>query len=620
MRSGWLLVALLFVSLAVSPAAGDINGYERLSDWGLLGRLCDGVTAGIASSYDRAGGNRDYNWYESSTQRESGDVDPVTVTTLEGPGVITRFWMPHAAANMGFKVRMTVDGVLRIDTTSDVMLSGLYGGTLPGVDYPYMDAPLISTLVGGQVSYEPIVFSQSVVIESNNRADTRHYYQYNYLKLPAGTSVTPYNGQLTAAQQAARTQAASTIATVGANPGGVSGSSVTLDTSPQSIATGMAVTLCDVTGSGRIRGLKIKMPDGASDAELDGLRIRVRYDGRSVNAVDDVPVSHFFGAGHGRVAYESLPLGASETNGFYSYWPMPYRQSVVVELRNDSGAAISIESASVEYEAGAVGADAAYLHAKYGYVESTTAPRYQLLRTGGRGHYVGNLLWVDRRNIGDDGWPGRSLLESDDIVTVNVDGDSPTVLGGTGLEDAYNGGYYYNHVAEQPDEPNSPQSADPYSGIAPYHGLLRMNFTDTDDYVHTDQYRWLVPDPVPFTDGIDVKVENIYRSQGASFGSVAFYYLMPELGDANGDGAVDIEDFAILRATLGQTGESQAADFDGSGTVDTEDLVILQASFGLTDTLSPAPPASAAVPEPSSLVLLCVSAGAFLSAARRGRK
>ena len=53
-----------------------------------------------------------------------------------------------------------------------------------------------------------------------------------------------------------------------------------------------------------------------------------------------------------------------------------------------------------------------------------------------------------------------------------------------------------------------------------------------------DQYRWLVPDAVPFAQGIDVKVENFGAAAGNVFGSVAFYYaglegaVAPEPGSA----------------------------------------------------------------------------------------
>jgi len=501
-------------------AAGQFNGYEALSQWPSLPLAKTGVTAGLASSYDRTGGNDDFNYYQSPTGPQTTD-GPTTIVTLTGPGVITRFWMPHATANVGFDVKMSIDGVpLAINTNSNAMLDGTVG---------YMTAPLVSTRAGGQVSYEPIVFQTSLVIESNNWwktdapsygwAKNHHYYQYGYHQLPAGTVVTSYTGTLTAEQTAARADVTDMIANVGSNPAGASGSAVVPAQGAQSIPAGGTLALADLPVSGTIRRLNVAMA-GASDAELDALRLRVRYDGRADNAVD-VPVSHFFGAGHGRAPYKSLPLGTVSPDGFYCYWPMPFRQGVTVELYNAGGAAVAIDSAKVEYEAAAVAPQTGYLHAAYREEMTTAGQEYhQLLSAAGQGHYVGNLLYVQTPDV------YRSILEGDDIITV----DGTDVLHGTGLEDAYNGGYYYNHVLVQTDDGDTSY---PRSAIGPYSGLLRMNF-DTfappDSYVRSDQYRWLIGDCVPFTEGIDVKIENYGQRGGILFGSTAFYYVVPEPG------------------------------------------------------------------------------------------
>jgi len=621
MRPCCLTVAWLCILSVALVADADVNGYELLSDWSLLPRARLDVQAGLASSYDRDGGNADHSFYEFPSDRQTTDVDPVTVVTLDGPGVITRFWMPHRTADKEFKVKVLLDDIVVIDTTSKELLGG---------DYGYMDGQLGSTMLGGQVSYEPIVYadSQTLKIVSENKGTARHYYQWNYLKLPAGSNPVAYSGTLTPRQTTDRSTAISMMANVGSNPAGPpepGAPSTTVDIPAQSIAAGQSLALGSISGSGQIRAINLKLTDAATDGEMDGLRLRVRYDGLSRTAVD-VPVSHFFGAGHGRVPYQSMPLGAGENNEFYSYWPMPYRRGVSVELYNDSGEAISIDSAAVEYDPGAVAEDACYLHAVHNSVATTSDPLYEMLRTSGQGHYVGNLLWLDRQNIGtNEGWDGRNVLEGDDIITVNVNSGDQVILHGTGLEDAYNGGYYYNHVWPHPDE----EPDYPYSGIAPYHGLLRANVPLNNgggsDYAHTDQYRWLIPDPVPFTDGIKVETEHYNPTFEASFGSVAFYYLFPLFGDANDDMRVDLYDFAILRDTFGQSGAGLAADFDEDGDVDLDDYETLVATFGMV--ASPGLPGMApraevfpeglTIPEPASLMLVVIVAWPVVRRRRR---
>jgi hypothetical protein len=582
----------------------QITGYELLSDWDRLPRA-KGFSAGLASSYDRSGGNYDWNHYHSPTGLLDDPADDgvsVTVAELTGPGVLTRFWMPHAAADTSYPLKVYVDGQLRIDTDSDVYLGG---------QHAYAGSPLTATLVGGQFSYEPIAFQHSLRIESKNYtqrpgwAAKHHYYQWSYRSGPTGAAVQAYDGSLTPAQQSQRSAAVTMLDNVGQNPAGQSAVSTVQTTAGQAIAPGAGLTLHDRSGSGQIRSLKLRMPSGAADANLDGLRLCVRYDGQVDEAID-VPVSHFFGVGHQRAEYQSLPLGVTDDGEYYCYWPMPYRQGVTVELRNTSGAPVNIASAEVEYETRDVAVDEGYLRAVHSeQLHPAGTGHHEILDVTGRGHYVGNFLYLQR-----EGTSG-GILEGDERIFV----DDALAQHGTGLEDAYNGGYYYNHVLEQADDGDVPDST---SGDGPFSGLLRMNFEDLgDDYVRTDQYRWYIADAVPFTDGIRIDIEN-YQQREALFGSTAFYYAVPELiaGDTDGDGAVTLADAHALRDHYGTISGArwEDGDFDLDGDVDFCDAwTWLGAYQG-----APAPEASLAwltgesVPEPASLVLLAVGGVALL--------
>ncbi len=559
-----------------------------------------------------AGANQDYSYYESPEGLQAGAI-ATTIKTLTGPGIITRFWMPHLTADMAYTVRMIVDGQVRIDTDSDTFLAGQY-------DEPngYIRSPLVQTLIGGQVSYEPIVFQNSLVIESNNQGSGeytgyRHYYQYSYHKLSAGTAVTSYTGTLTGQQQAARNGAVNMISNVGQNPAGASAGSQTIQTPPGLLNAGQTLTLASLSGSGQVRRINLKMT-GATDGELDGLRLRVRYDGGAQDAID-VPVAHFFGAGHGRYAYKSLPLGTDSPDGFYSYWPMPFRQSVEVSLYNSTGADVNIDSAVVEYTPGDVASSAGYLHAAHNE-EVTTAGQFyhELLNVSGHGHYVGNLLYLKR----DD--RSRMILEGDDLIIV----DGNHALYGTGLEDAYNGGFYYNHVGVQTDDGDI---AYPEYGFGPYHGLLNMDDRDINvDYVRTDQYRWLIGDPVPFRDGIEVRIENYGAGAGVLFGSTAFYYLTPQMlvGDLDGSGAVNSDDINPLVLALtepnsfvalyGDVDANVVGDINGDGAFNGDDispfveLLVASAAGALPGPF---------VPEPASLLVLCFGMKLILLRSRR---
>ena len=101
----------------------------------------------------------------------------------------------------------------------------------------------------------------------------------------------------------------------------------------------------------------------------------------------------------------------------------------------------------------------------------------------------------------------------------------------------------------------------------------------------------------------------------AGAGALTFDLYTPTPGDANIDGTVDFTDLGIILNHFNQPGTASDGDADGSGTVDFADLGLL-----LNNYSQPAPVlgSAAAVPEPSSLVLLAGGAmGLFLAARRK---
>jgi hypothetical protein len=91
-------------------------------------------------------------------------------------------------------------------------------------------------------------------------------------------------------------------------------------------------------------------------------------------------------------------------------------------------------------------------------------------------------------------------------------------------------------------------------------------------------------------------------------------------GEVIADGKVDINDLTIVLTNFGQTGvawSQGSIDGDPTGTVDINDLTLVLANFGTTYGASSE---VGAVPEPSCLALLGISALSLLAFARRTRR
>lgn len=92
-------------------------------------------------------------------------------------------------------------------------------------------------------------------------------------------------------------------------------------------------------------------------------------------------------------------------------------------------------------------------------------------------------------------------------------------------------------------------------------------------------------------------------------------FFVPGTGDFNGDGLVDAGDYTVWRDSLGQTGAGLAADADHNGIIDVQDYNLWKQVFGSDYGTGSGNGSIAAVPEPSSTMLLLIAATAL--AARR---
>ena len=561
-----LLVALLLAVVTDRARAEWYEPYAAYVEWENWARVRPTDNGGLASSYDRAGGNYDWSQYLSPP----GFIQYATwatVATLTGPGIIDRFWMPHANADQGFPIRMYFDGETtpRIDTTSLAMLTG---------QFDYIGAPFTDLCAGGRICIEPIPFAQSLRIEMFNLdlpGSTyleRNYYQYTYSTFPAGTPVESYTGTLDEIAAAMRSRAAAVLSSPGQHPGSTSSTAQEVVLPPGNIPAGGNLVMLDVQGPGLVRQCSVRLAS-PTDASLDGVRFRVTYD-QGTPAAIDASLADLFGAGHSRCSYRSLVVGTDSPDGFYLYWPMPFRRSIRIELVNDTVDSVALQATRIVYDPKPLSWDMGYLHAAVSSTTHASETYHPILSVTGCGHYVGNMIYV-RQNVADF-W----LLEGDELITV----DGTPTFHGTGTEDAYNGGYYFNWVVANSNEP---EGTYPPCAIRPLSGILCVQRASTPPLVRADAYRWQIADRIPFQKSLEVKIEDSYAQIGASYKTTAWWYQLPLApGDLQGDSHVDQEDQTIVMdcqtgPALGPPGaECAAADLDRDGDVDADDFAIFQ--------------------------------------------
>jgi hypothetical protein len=228
--------------------------------------------------------------------------------------------------------------------------------------------------------------------------------------------------------------------------------------------------------------------------------VRCYWDGEADPSVE-VPLSDFFGMGFGEWRdYISLPLNMT-SGGYNCYWPMPFRRSARITVENRSKVPIDAFYFNIEIETQPrPPRDVLYFHAQFRRTKPTVRGKpVTILETTGRGHYVGTLLSMQMLR-------GRTLgyLEGDEQVT--VDGESKPSIIGTGTEDYFSSGWYYDTGV--------------YS--APYHGVT---IKDT-ERSRINTYRWHIEDPIPFRKSLRFDIEHggVNDMPNADYTSVAYWY------------------------------------------------------------------------------------------------
>jgi hypothetical protein len=292
------------------------------------------------------------------------------------------------------------------------------------------------------------------------------------------------------------------------------------------IAPGTTLTLLDHKGGGVVHRFwmtfypraSLGAPPEKVVAAHRQMILRMYWDGEDTPSVE-VPVGDFFGVGFGEQRdYVSLPL--SETSGGYNcYWPMPFHRSARWTLTNLSDTT-GLVWWNIDFTAErGLPKATPHFHAQWRRENPTTAGQsYTILDAHGTGHFAGTALFLHGLGPGVPPYGPLVFLEGDEQIT--VDG-AATPLVGTGTEDYFDGGFYFDHGPI----------------AAPYAGAVIRDEAGA----RVSAYRWHIEDAIPFAKSIHVAIEHgPVNDVPTDYSSVAYFYQtephapFPPLPDAAG--------------------------------------------------------------------------------------
>jgi len=211
--------------------------------------------------------------------------------------------------------------------------------------------------------------------------------------------------------------------------------------------------------------------------------IRVYYDGSETPDIE-VPFGDFFANCFGeRSEVISMPIVVEDADSYNSFWPMPFRESIRIEIANQSKTKnVNLLYYNIDWiKKPSLPKNTPYFYASYRQeYPQKNGDDYLILETQGKGHYVGTVFCVRTRS---PQWFG----EGDEKIY--IDGEEEPSIWGTGTED------YFLSAWGLKSEVTTP-----FFGTVFFdHGMLGGR---------TSAYRWHIPDPIVFEKSIRVTIEH----------------------------------------------------------------------------------------------------------------
>ena len=235
---------------------------------------------------------------------------------------------------------------------------------------------------------------------------------------------------------------------------------------------------------------------------LKRLILRIYWDDNDYPSVE-APIGDFFGIGHCEYRhYMSKYLGMS-SGGFYCYFPMPFEKGVRLEIENLHESLTADIFMNVNYqELTYLPEDAARFHCMFNCGSNSGLEPLTIFEAEGEGHYAGCCLSIQGEKLNYLGY-----LEAPEYIYIDLQDETRPSIVGTGLEDYFNGGWYFRD-----GEFNGPLHGVPIKDTL--HSMISM-------------YRFHDLDAVNFYKSIKMTFVNPWdpaRLKPFKFSSTAYWY------------------------------------------------------------------------------------------------
>jgi hypothetical protein len=355
------------------------------------------------------------------------DGDDGVIFEDVGAGAVTRIWMTQGDGDSlpldpKISLRIYLDG----ETTPrvDLPLPDFFSGTVAPFLAPIAGDRLVSS--GGNYSYVPIPYREGCRISLVGAEDERIWFQVTYHRLSGPEGVTTFTGSEDLSRWSAL------LSAPGDDPW-LDDEAAETAAGTVAVAAGDSATLYAHQGAGLLTGLRLEAPE----ASWDDLRLRLVFDGGAT--VDQTLRDVFAVLRGGPLPTRSLLVGLDALDRLYLYFPMPFFASAEVRVVNAAAGGDPVEvgywvrrsSRLAEVGSGRFGVQLRAADPSGPEVETP------LLDLQGYGKWVG--IFAD---IGSVATLSREYLEGDERLY--LDGARHPALYGTGTEDIFAGGFYFD--------------------------------------------------------------------------------------------------------------------------------------------------------------------------------